>query len=140
MTYQISWAPPAELAYIKLRDDAQLRVDAGDEHHPAVMIFHEVEAALDGRLATDAYDPRLALAGSLNCLFKLPLTGLSITYMVAPAPRYPEVVILTITPKRMDVWRQLQTGIECGAFDAMLKTFSIPNPIEGVELAPGMVH
>jgi len=138
MPYQIVWTEPAEKSYLQLRQNAQACLDVGQSQHPAVLIFNEVENALETTLATFPCDPDRALAGVLSIVYKLPLRSVYISYLINPSK--PIVIVLTIARKQQSVRKWLSTAIEDGTVDSVLALLDIEKPCINIEVNEHWTH
>jgi hypothetical protein len=138
MPYQIVWTAPAEKSYLQLKQSARACLDAGQSQHPAVLIFNEVENALETTLVTCPCDPDRALAGVLSIVYKLPLRSVYISYLINPSK--PIVIVLTIARKQQSVRKWLSTAIEDGTIDGVLALLDIEKPCINIEVNERWTH
>jgi mRNA-degrading endonuclease RelE of RelBE toxin-antitoxin system len=138
MPYEIVWTEPAEKSYLQLKKNARACIDAGQSQHPAVLIFNEVENALETTLTTCPCNPDRALAGVLSIVYKLPLRTFYISYLINPSK--PIVTVLTIARKQQSVRTWLNTAIEDGTVDGVLAQLGIEKPCINVEVNEHWTH
>lgn len=138
MTYEIQWTEPAEQTYEEMRRTAHGHMRLGHITDPSVMILNEVEGALDGPLTDRPNNPRWSLAGVLAGFYKLPLSFTNITYTILPAQA--AVLVLTITPRRIDVHKQINMAFENGSIDDILLSLGLPKPVSHIEVNEEWTH
>jgi mRNA-degrading endonuclease RelE of RelBE toxin-antitoxin system len=138
MAYKIEWTEPAAQFYRQLKQSAESCIDAGQSGHPAVLVFNEVEDALNHTLSTCPCDPTYALAGMLSIIYKLPLRSVSISYLINPSK--PIVIVLTIEQRNPAIRKWLNTAIEDGAVDELLAHLGIEKPSISVDVSERWTH
>jgi hypothetical protein len=138
MPYHIEWAEPAEVTYQQISQRAQACLEAGQDKHPAVLTLNEVDEAIDTTLTNNPCDPRLALAGILSIIYKLPLRSVFISYLINPSE--PTVIIMTISRRQPGTRKLLNDKIDDGSVDALLACLGIEKPLIRVDLNDGLLH
>lgn len=138
--YQIEFSKPAKEAYLQLHEKAQAQLEAGQSGHPMVKALSAVDNALDVTLPNNPHDPRRALAGRLDCIYRLPLGTISISYTICEGKQEVVVLIIAETERNRTIRKWLSTAIENGEVDGLLEKLGVVNPCANVEVGSRLLH
>lgn len=138
--YEVELSEPAERVYLQLHEKAQACLDAGHDDHSEVRTFQAVETAIEATLASSPCIPGRTLAGMLNNVYRLPLCGAAITYVILESKSTVLVMTISAAPQNHAIRQWLNCAIDTGQVDGLLARLGIDNPCAKVHVGSRLLH
>lgn len=129
-SYTVELSETAEAVYVRMAEDAQSCIAAGDESNSKVTQFRMVDEALDKIIPHDPLSPERALSGPLSGLYRVKKGRLRICYAANSKNHRIVVLYISDTVRKAgdvkDPYKILTKLVASGKFDALLKQIRLP--------------
>ena len=138
--YSIDLTPQAEAVYVRLADEHDECIDAGDVTNAKVTAFRMVEEAIERIIPHDPFEKGRSLSGPLSNVFRVKKGRIRIAYIASSKARRITILYISDTPRKQgdasDPYALLTQLVATGKFDRFFDVIGVRRHKTGGHAAP----